>query len=150
MRIILLQDVRGIGKKNDVKDVSDGYAKNYLLPRKLGEPAVPKALAAVAEIKARQGAKHAEATARLAALADTLKAEKLVFSVKAGEKGSAFGSITKDMIVSALRTRGRLGPDDRVDVELEHPLKELGEHEVALRLPHGTRAVCTVILQRQP
>jgi large subunit ribosomal protein L9 len=147
MKVILLQDIRGIGKKYEVKDVAEGFAKNYLLPRKLIQPATPGNLAQLAAVNARRTREEGEVMSRLAALRDRLGELRLTFPMRADESGAVYGSITKEAIMKAMREHGWLGPE-RIDVELEHPLKTLGEHRVRLDLKHEMTAELTVILER--
>jgi large subunit ribosomal protein L9 len=147
MRVILLQDIRGIGKKYEVKDVAEGFGKNYLLPRKLVLPATPGNLAQLAAAQARRAHEEHEAICRLAALRDRLGELRLTFPVRADEHGAVYGSVTKESIMKAMREHGWLGPE-RIDVELQHPLKNLGEHRVRLDLKNGMTAELTVILER--
>ncbi|MEY4731645.1 MAG: hypothetical protein RL681_591, partial [Candidatus Parcubacteria bacterium] len=122
MRVILLQDIRGIGKKYEVKDVAEGFGKNYLLPRKIVEPATPGNLVRLATAKAQLEHHDAEALKRLASLRDTLATKRLEFPVRTDETGAVYGSVTKEMILKAMRDHDWLGPE-RIDIELEHPLK---------------------------
>lgn len=147
MRVILLQDIRGIGKKYDVKDVAEGFGKNYLLPRKLVEPATPGNLARLAAVQARKAHEEGETVERLSALRNKLGELRLTFPMRADESGAVFGSVTKEAILKAMREHGWLGPE-RIDIELEHPLKTLGEHRVTLNLKQGMTAIVTVILER--
>jgi len=148
MKIIFLQDVRGRGKKYEVKDVADGYATNFLFPKRLAEPATPANLARLESLKKKLDQEHDESLKRMQSLEEKLKTSSLKFPVKTDEKGSVFGSITKDMITKALREQGWLGPE-RVDIHLEHPLKTIGEHEVEIGLKEGHKAFLRVILTPQ-
>lgn len=149
MKVILLQDIRGIGKKYEVKDVAEGFGTNYLLPRKLVEPATPGNLARLAVAQARRKEEDAGIIKRLGALRDKLAAVRLEFPVRTDETGAVYGSITKEAILKAMRDHDWLGPE-RIDIELEHPLKTLGEHRVQIDLKHGMTAMLTVTLQQQP
>lgn len=148
MKVILLEDVKNIGRKHDVKEVSYGYARNFLFPRRMAEAATPDALKRLEAARAKWVREDAEATKHLTALARLLADRKLVFSLKVNTEGKIFGSVTKDAIQKALRDAD-LVRKDRVEVELPHPLKELGEHKVLLYLKKGITAELTVVLQRQ-
>lgn len=146
MKVILLQDIKGLGKKYDVKHVADGFAANYLLPRKLIQPATPGNLARLEEAKSRTVGEHVERGARLRDLAARLGTMRLEFPVRADSQGTVFGSVTGEMIEKAMRDHGWLGPE-RVAVKLEHPLKALGEHRVSVDLRHEDLvAILTVVL----
>ena len=148
MRVILLQDIRGIGKKYEVKDVAEGFGTNYLLPRKLVQPATPGNLARLAAAKARTEHDDAETIKRLIALRDNLASVRLEFPVRTDETGAVYGSITKETILKAMRDHDWLGPE-RIEIQLEHPLKTLGEHRVPVDLRHGLTAELIVTLRQQ-
>ena len=149
MRVILLQEIRGIGKKYEIKDVAEGFGTHYLLPRKLVEPATPGNLARLREAKSRLEHEDAETVKRLTALRDTLATVRLEFPVRTDDTGAVYGSVTKEAILKAMRDHDWLGPE-RVEMQLEHPLKTLGEHRVPIDLKHDLQAVLTVMLRRQP
>ena len=144
MKIVLLQDVRGLGKKHETKEVADGYALNFLIPRGLAAPATAGKLAEAAAVLERREHEKKERAARTADLARILERDHLTFPLKTDGK-SVFGSVTKETILSALRARGWLGTA-RVDVLLDHPLKTLGEHRVPIDLKDGARAMLRVIV----
>ena len=130
MKIILLQDVKGLGKKLDVKDVSDGYAKNALLPKNLAKAATPEDIKNLDAQKALQLKRAKEEKEKLLKLAGELGKKELKFLVKTGGKKEVFGSVTADMIKMALRKEGI----EADKINLVKPLRELGEHEVEVAL----------------
>lgn len=148
MKVILLEDIKGIGNKYDVKDVSDGYARNFLLPKKMVKPATPQALKELEQLKAQMGKEDAEFKKHLSELARKISDSYLEFQLKTDEKGSVFGSITKEMILRAMREHGWLGKE-RIDISLEHPIKEFGEHKVSVDLKKGIKAELKIIVQPQ-
>ncbi|MBI2640538.1 MAG: 50S ribosomal protein L9, partial [Candidatus Sungbacteria bacterium] len=103
MKVILSQDVPNVGRKNDVKDVSDGFARNFLFPKNLAKPATEQALKALAGQKAHAEREKSEEYQRARTIAEKLKALELHFKVKLGEKGRAFGSVTAVKIRDALK-----------------------------------------------
>ena len=134
MKVILLQDVAALGRKNDTKDVSDGYARNFLLPRRLAVAATPAAIAALTGEKVRKEQEQLKHTATYQAVAEKLKNMTLLIKTKMGEKGKAFGSITAAKIRDALKRQG-------IDMEKEwialvEPIKTMGEHTVEIKFPH--------------
>jgi len=139
MKVILLQDTKDIGKKWDVKDVKDGYARNFLFPKKLAKPATPQALKEIEKHKKNAEKEEAELVRHLSALARTIDDRHLDFEMKISENGAVFGSVTKEMILKALRENGLI-TKERVEIHLEHPLKILGEHKVPVDLKHGIKA----------
>jgi large subunit ribosomal protein L9 len=136
MQIILLQDVRGLGKKDEVKNVPDGYARNFLFARNLAIAASGTALAALKDRQSKKASEEAQTVAHLHELARRLKHEPLEFRLKTDAKGSVFGSVTKEMIEKALRSKGWL-TKERVDVKMEHPIREMGDHKLTIDLKKG-------------
>ncbi|MBI4085913.1 MAG: 50S ribosomal protein L9 [Candidatus Liptonbacteria bacterium] len=148
MKVILLQDIRNIGKKNEIKNVSDGYARNFLFPSALAKSATASGMKELEKDKARLE-KEDEATKKhLVEISRLLNDRHIEFSLKTGERGEVFGSITKDAISKALRDTGWLGKE-RVEIKIAHPLKELGEHYVNIDLKRGIAAKLKVVLLPQ-
>ncbi len=139
MKVIFLQDVRGVGRKNDTKDVSDGYARNFLLPNKLAEPATPAALKHLEETKAAHDAADAVLMKELAEAKRGIEAVILEFPLKADKSGTPFSSVNKDTLLKALRDH-RLVTTERVGIELKYPIKEFGDHVVPIDLKKGVTA----------
>lgn len=135
MKIILLDDLPPLGRKNDVKEVSNGYARNFLFPKKLAKLATPEALKELTSQKEREERKKSEEYQKYNALAERLKPLVLTFKVKVGEKGRTFGSITVVKIHEALKKEGIEAKKEWI--ELEEPIKTTGEHMVKVKFPHG-------------
>ena len=148
MKIILLEDIKGIGKKYDVKDISDGYARNFLLPKKLVKQATPQTLKELEQLKSKLEKEDIGFKKHLSELARKISDSYLEFQLKTDERGSIFGSVTKEMILRAMREHGWLRKE-RVDILLEHPLKEFGEHKVSVDLKKGIKAELKIIVQPQ-
>lgn len=133
MKVIFLTDVKGQGKKDELKEVSDGYARNYLLPRKLAVEATTDALNAM---KLKEKARQAQ-LAKEKALAQEIskKLESLVVKVaaKGGEGGRLFGSVTSKEISDALAAQHGVEIDKNKIVQAE-PIKTFGSHEVKCKL----------------
>jgi large subunit ribosomal protein L9 len=132
MKVILLDDVTKVGRRGEVRDVSDGYARNFLIPKKLALSATAGNLKNLEHIKKQQDAK----ADRLKADAEGLRAkiEALVYEERrqASEEGKLFGSVTSQDVADFLGTRGVAM--DRRRITLEEPIKALGEHTVSMRL----------------
>jgi len=132
MKVILLDDVSKVGRRGEVRDVSDGYARNFLIPKKLALSATAGNLKNLEHIKRQQDAK----ADRVKADAESLrtKIEALVYEERrqASEEGKLFGSVTPQDIADFLVTRGV--PMDRRRITLDEPIKALGEHSVSMRL----------------
>ena len=147
MRVILLQDILHVGKKNEVKHVSDGYARNFLLPRKLAEIATESGLKALQARRARAEREKSEEYAHLQALAEKLKLTPLSFKVKMGEKGRAFGSITAAKIRDALKKQGIAV--EKEWVMLKEGIKTSGEYRVALELPQNITGEIKIVVEAE-
>ena len=143
MKVVLRDDVENLGRKGDVCDVADGYARNFLVPRGLAIKA-NKGVIAQAEAMRRNRAARAERE-RIAAeeLGTRLAGTRVQIGARAGEAGKLFGSVTSSDIADAIRTVAGV-EIDRHDIVLGEPLKELGEHEVAVRL-HGDVQAAVVV-----
>ncbi len=146
MKVFLKKSVAGVGKAQQVIDVADGYARNYLLPRGLAVPASAgnvNVAKQVAEMHERQEARIREHAQRIAA---ELSEKTLTFTMKAGETGRLYGSVTSSDIAEQLTATLREEFDKRW-VQLERPLRDLGEHVVDLRLEGGVRAQVKVVVE---
>ncbi len=148
MKVLLLENVKGLGKAGEVKEVADGYARNYLIPRGMAVPATPENLSQAEYKKRIQEAKMKRLAEDMQALAEALSEITLTFKVKAGEKDKLFGSITNAEIALALeRQLGR--PFDKHKVELEEPIKQLGIYNVPIRLMPGLVAQVRVVVEKE-
>lgn len=145
MNVILNEDVRGIGKKHEVKDVRDGYARNFLFPNKLAEPANASSLKKLAALLADHGAKEAELMKHLEVAARKIADMTIQFDLKRGKDGSIFGSVNKESILKALREH-KLITSERVDITLDHPIKELGNYKIPVDLKKGITAELKIIV----
>ena len=132
MKVYLLEDVKGQGKKGEIINVSDGYAQNFLFKKNLASPATADVINSV-EIKNKTVAYHKEQE-RLAAIekAAQLKGRKIVLKARHGEQGKIFGSITAKEIAESLLSAGE--KIDKKDIELKAPIKETGEYPLSVRL----------------
>ena len=135
MKIILRQDVRDIGRKGDIKEVKDGFARNFLIPRKLADAATSAALAShrAAEVTSRASEEKNKKTYQ--ELAIRIKSMGLRFKVKVGEKGKAFGSIASHQIQEALAAQGITLEKDWI--LLDEPIKSTGENIIPVALPYS-------------
>ncbi len=145
MKVIFLSDVRGVGKRYEIKDVSDGYARNFLLPNKLAEAATAAAIKKVESTKAAHDKEEKEARAHLDALARKIDGTKVQFELKTEKSGALFGSVNKETILKAMREHKLIGAE-RIDIDLKYPIKELGEFSVPIDLKKGVMAKLGVIV----
>lgn len=146
MKVIFLKDVKGKGKKGEVKEVSTGYANNYLLKNKLAEEATPGNMK---KLKAKQ-AKVAEQEKEEKQEAENLKTKLAELTVavkaKAGEDGRLFGSITSKQIAEVLKKEHKIEVDRR-KIELKDPIRTLGHTKVPVKLHHEVTGTITVHVQ---
>lgn len=139
MKVILLKDIKGTGKKDQVIEVSDGFGRNYLLPRKLAVEATNEAVHSVE--KAKQAAKHREDVKRDEAeqTARSLKDKTVVVKVRAGETGRLYGSITAQEVADALKAQHGVELDKR-KIELEGKISSVGKSAMTIKLNAGVSA----------
>lgn len=138
MRVILKAEVKGVGGPGDVREVADGFAANYLLPRGLAVEATPSALRGVERQKESAKTKTDREHAEMRELAKRIESVALTFALKSGAQGKVFGSVTNRDIAEALAQRGvRI---DRAKIHLGEPLRSLGTHRVEVRLLSDVRA----------
>jgi large subunit ribosomal protein L9 len=129
MRVVFLQDVPSVAKAGEVKEVADGYARNFLIPRKLALLARPHVLSQLETRETAEGGEDAELTT----LAQQLEGKEVGIKAKVGAKDKLYGSITSTDIASELKNSTGLDIDKR-KIELEEPIRHLGSYEVAIRL----------------
>ena len=133
MEIVLLEDVKALGKKGQIVKVNDGYARNFILPKKLGIEATSKNLNDLKLQKANEEKIAADLLEEAKALGAKLSESSVTLSIKAGEGGRAFGSVSGKEISSAIKSQ--LGYDiDKKKLVLPDPLKTFGSHEVPVKL----------------
>lgn len=132
MKVIFLQDVKGQGKKGEIKEVSEGYARNFLLPRGLVQVATAGAAKSLEQMQAAEGKKKEREKQAAQALAAKLSEMTIVIKAKAGEGGRLFGAITSKQIAEALE-REKIKIDKR-KIELDEPIRNLGVTKVHVKL----------------
>jgi large subunit ribosomal protein L9 len=144
MKVVFLEEVEGTARTGDVKNVADGFARNFLLPRKLAAPATDHYIT-IAQAKAGKEAKRQErlddeARDRLLPMVD---GKSLSTEVRVGEQGKLFGSVTARDIAELLQEATRIELEHR-QVDLREPIRELGAHEVTVKLTRNVLATITV------
>ena len=145
MRVLLTKDVENIGHAGDVKEVADGYGRNYLLPRKLAIAAGRGAEAEAKRLREAAVKKETKERNEAQAVADEIDNKTVVVRLKVGAEDKAFGSITNQDIAQALKAQHRV-EIDRHKIDLKEPIKALGEHQVPLRLHRDVSAHVNVIV----
>ncbi len=146
MRVILKAEVRGLGRTGEIKDVADGYARNYLLPKGLAIEATGGELKLLAQERQSEKTKKDRAHQDAEALAKRLGEVTLVFKLKAGEQGKTFGSVTAKEVADALKNEAK-ADIDKTKIVLREPLRSLGIHKVEVRLLSDVRANVTVAIE---
>ena len=142
MKVILLKDVPRLGRRHEIKDVSDGHARNFLLPRGLAAMATAMAVRNLSGLKQQASEREAHLREKYETWAEKLKGMILNFPIKVGEKGKAFGSINSSKIAEALHTHGVEAEKDWI--LLDEPIKSTGEKAVKLDFPHGVTATVNI------
>lgn len=145
MKIVLIKPIPKIGSAGDVKSVSDGYARNFLIPRGLAVPATEENLKRQAGLKTLAEKEAAREREAFIAAAEKLKALELRFTLKVGLKGRSFGSVTMQDLVDELKKHGTVL--EREWIELEQGIKTTGEHQVKIKFPHGIHGELKVIVE---
>ena len=145
---ILLQDVENVGSKGAVVDVSKGYLRNFLLPRKLAQPATKGALAAAAQLAAQGERQRADDLRRAQEDAATLDKTVLTIERQAGDDGRLFGSVTNQDVAEAIK-QARGITVDRRKIRLEEPLKSIGTHMVTVEVAEGVTATVRTMVVEQ-
>jgi large subunit ribosomal protein L9 len=147
MEVILKEDVADLGFRGEVVKVADGYARNYLLPRKLAMQATAANKAVIEQMKVAAARRSASEKAQAEEFARTLDGVVLSFTRKAGEAGHLFGSVTSADIAHELATQGH--EVDRRKIQLGDPLKSVGDFKVAIRLHREVTARVNVKVQAE-
>lgn len=148
MEVLLVKDVAGIGKAGQTKKVKDGYARNYLLARHLAVVASDTALKQADRLRQASIKHEADTLDEARNLADMLEKAHLTFRVKAGENDRLFGAITAADIAEALQREHQITVDKR-RIELDAPIKDMGEHRVPVKLHGDVTAHVSVSVEKE-
>ncbi len=144
MKVLLCEDIRRLGWLGDVVDVTEGYARNYLLPQGLAKVATEGNIRAIAKAKAERAEERLKERKRLAAAAEAVNGAEAVLAAKANEHGVLFGSITDRMIAANLREQGFMVADEVV--RLPEHIKQVGAHSVTLKFGDDVTATVNVVV----
>ena len=146
MRVILLKDVSKIGKKGEVKDVNDGFANNFLIAKGFAKVATAEIQAKLEKEAKEAMAKAGRQTEKVLELKKDLEKRTFTVSVKVGDKGQIFGGAHEKDIISAINTK--LNTElEKQSVNIEHPIKAIGQHKVKIKLGHGQEAITTINIE---
>ena len=147
MRVIFLKDVPGVAKKYEVKEVADGYARNFLLPNKLAKLATPENLKWLKSALKKFEEKASQEFKEVADLVSRIDGLEVEIPVKVGDKGQLFEGVTPVKIANALK---QMGFDVKKNqINLKDPIREVGEHSVKLKFDHNLEAEIKVIISPQ-
>jgi large subunit ribosomal protein L9 len=147
MKIILMEDVPTLGRRGEVREVATGYARNYLLPKKLALPATPGNLQNLEHLKRQRERAETKAREEAQATAERIGQLTLAVTTRASEDGRLFGSVTAQDIVGFLEQHQV--PVEKRRVLLDEPIKALGEYQVPIRLHHEVTATLAVTVTRE-
>ena len=144
MKILLCEDVNGLGWFGDVVDVKEGYARNYLLPQGIAKVASDDSIKSIAKEKARRAEQRIKELNRMAAAAKAVEGAEAVLAAKVNEQGVLFGSISAGQIAANLREQGFEVADEVV--KLPHHIKQVGTHSITLKYSEDVQATVSVTI----
>ena len=145
MKVILLKDIENLGKKNEIKEVKDGYAMNFLLPKGLAKIADKKSMEQAESQKELEAQQAEEELKKTQALIESIEGREFIIHVKTGDEGQLFESVKVGNIYESLKQQGF--NVKKTQIELAEPIKELGEFPVKLKFDHNLEAEITIITE---
>jgi len=148
MKVVFIQDVQGLAQIGEIKEVADGYGRNYLLPKKLALLATPGAMRQAEVQRKVEVARLTRLDAEMTELAKQLEGTGITIKVKAGAEGKLFGSVTSADIAQGLLQVANVDVDRR-KIELEEPIKQVGTYEVIVRLTKTVAARIKVSVEQE-
>lgn len=147
MKVIILKETEGVGKVGDVKEVANGYAKNFLIPNGIVKLATENAQKEVAVFKETQAQKSEEELKIAEESAENMEGLSVEIFAKADESGKLFGAVSQDDIAAALKKQGF--EVEKSKINIAEPIKEIGECEVIISLDHGLEARVEVVVVKE-
>ncbi len=147
MRVILLKDIENLGKKNEIKEVKDGYARNFLIPKGLAKIATKKAMEQLESEKELEAQKAEEGLKEFQSLIENIEGREFIVSVKVGDEGQLFESITTQKIQEILKQAGY--NIKKTQIELNQPIKELGEFPIKIKFDHNLEAQISILVEEE-
>ena len=148
MKVLLLQEVKSLGKAGDICEVKDGYGKNFLIAKGIAQVATNETINRCKKEEKMRKEKEAALIEELKQLADKLKEITLILPRKTGANGSLYGAITKEEIAQAFKESHNIDIDKKA-LDLKNPIKSTGIYEIDLKLGFGLHTICKVDVQAQ-
>lgn len=146
MKVILNQDVAGLGEEGDIREVANGYARNYLIPKKIALPYTKQNIVQLENRRTTIESRKEEKRREAMSLKERLEGEELTFKMPAGESGKLFGSVNNALVVQELENRGYSIEKKRVEVP-EHNIRMVGTYDVKVRLYGNEEAHVKVMVE---
>jgi len=146
MKVVLIQDIKNIGQAGDIKEVSDGYARNFLLPQKLATAATESAVKQALDAKSKLLEAKKNEQEKTKELAKIIAGKRIIIKAKE-KKGKLFGSITAKNIAQELK-KEKIEISEK-SIVIENPIKEVGEYEVKIRLDHGIETSLMLDIEKE-
>lgn len=147
MRVILLNDVEKLGKRGEIKIVADGYARNFLIPKKMAVLASQEEIEELERQREIEAQKAEEELLKFQEIAGEIDGLELEMAVKVGEDNKLFGAISENQIAEKLKEKGF--DVEKNQIKLENPIKEIGEYEVVVEFPHNLEAKIKIIVTEE-
>lgn len=147
MRVILIADVKELGKAGSIKDVSDGYAKNFLFVKKLAKIATPELIKKNEQKKMLEIKKAEENLKIIESAVNSLDGISIKIKVKANKEGKLFGSVTPEMIIEVVKKE--IKNVKSLKISTSAVIKEIGEHKIILNFSHGLEAEIIIIVEKE-
>jgi large subunit ribosomal protein L9 len=147
MQVLFLKDVKGVGHAGDIKEVAGGYAQNYLFPNHLAQQVTDGAVKQAQQLQDAAARKKERKALEAKALADKVNGQVVTFKARTGEGERLYGSITTADVATALSKA--IGQEiDRKYVEIEHPIKTIGQHNATVKIATGLTAKIVIVVER--
>ncbi len=146
MKVLLLKEVKGLGGPGQVKEVAEGYARNFLLPKQLATIATPGTLKELQIKQAAEKKRQAKIDEEMRAVGKKLDGTTITLKAKAGEGGKLYGSITNGDVAEALEKQAGQTVDKR-KIEIEEPIRHIGEYKVPVKLSKDVSATITLVVE---
>ncbi len=147
MKIILLKDVKKLGKAGEIKNVSDGYAKNFLIPRKLAEIATESKIKEIKNLEKIENHRREQEQKKLKEIVEKINERSFTIKVKAGDSGKLFGSLTAEKISSVLKERADVNIDKR-KIQMK-PIRELGKYDIVVDFKNDLKAIIHIFVEKE-